>query len=109
MYAAYNNRDAEGLLALLTDDVDWPDGPARLHGKDTLRDYWLRQWAIIHTRDEPSNPVDLHGGRIAICVDQTVSTPDGSLVSTGRFLHVFQIRDGLAARLDIEREDLGTA
>lgn len=30
-------------------------------------------------------------------------------VSTGRFLHVFQIREGLAARLDIEREDLRTA
>ncbi len=109
MYAAYNSRDAEGLLALVTDDVDWPDGPARLHGKDALRDYWLRQWTKIHTHDEPSTPIDLDGGRIAVRVDQTVHTPDGAPVSTGRFLHVFQIREGLAARLDIEGEDLRTA
>ena len=35
MYAAYNRRDADGLLALLTDDVDWPDGDARMRGKDS--------------------------------------------------------------------------
>lgn len=109
LYAAYNRRDAEGLLALLTDDVDWPDGPDRLHGKDVLRDYWLRRWTRLHTHDEPSKLVDLDDGRIAVRVDQTVRTPDGSPVSTGRFLHFFQIRDGLAARLDIERDDISTA
>jgi nuclear transport factor 2 (NTF2) superfamily protein len=102
MYAAYNGRDAEGLLALLTDDADWPDGQVRLHGKDELRDYWRRQWTRTHTHDEPSEPVDLGGGRIAVRVDQTVCTPDGTPVSTGRFRHLFQIRDGFAARLDIE-------
>jgi ketosteroid isomerase-like protein len=25
LYPAYNSRDVERLLALLTDDVDWPD------------------------------------------------------------------------------------
>jgi ketosteroid isomerase-like protein len=107
MYAAYNSRDAAGLLALVTDDVDWPDGPARLHGKDALRDYWLRQWTRVHTHDEPGEPVDLDGGRITVPVAQTVRTPDGSLVSTGRFRHVFHIRDGLAVRLDIEGDDTG--
>jgi hypothetical protein len=32
--AAFNSRDVERLLTLVTDDVDWPDGPARRHGKD---------------------------------------------------------------------------
>jgi len=26
-YAAYNRRDLEALLALVSDDVDWPDDP----------------------------------------------------------------------------------
>jgi ketosteroid isomerase-like protein len=102
LYAAFNSRDDERLLALLTDDVDWPDGAARMHGKDALRDYWTRQWERVHAHDEPGEPTDLGDGRIAVPVDQTVRTPAGALVSTGRFVHILHIRDGLAARLDIE-------
>ncbi|MBL7260257.1 nuclear transport factor 2 family protein [Paractinoplanes lichenicola] len=104
MYAAYNRRDADGLLALLTDDVDWPDGTSRLHGKDALRGYWLEQWTRVHTHDEPGEPVELGAGRIAVQVNQTVRTPEGSAVSTARFVHLFQLRDGLTARMDIEPE-----
>jgi ketosteroid isomerase-like protein len=32
-YAAYNRRDSEALLALVSEDLDWPDDSARLHGK----------------------------------------------------------------------------
>ena len=53
MYAAYNGRDAERSLALLTDDVDWLDGAARMHGKDRVRDYWLRQWTRLDTNTSP--------------------------------------------------------
>ena len=42
LYAAFNSRDVERLLTLVTDHVDWPDGPARMHGKEALRDYWVR-------------------------------------------------------------------
>ena len=105
MYAAYNSRNADALLALLTDDVDWPDGTARMHGKAALRDYWLDQWSRVHTYDEPGEPVPLGDGLIAVQVSQTVLTPDGSPVSTARFVHLFQLRVGLAARLDIEAVD----
>jgi ketosteroid isomerase-like protein len=43
LYAAFNSRDVERLLTLVTDDVDWPDGPARMYDKDAARDYWVRQ------------------------------------------------------------------
>ena len=39
LYAAFNSREVERLLTLVTDYVDWPDGPARTHGKDAARDY----------------------------------------------------------------------
>jgi hypothetical protein len=38
-YAAYN----EALLARISDDVDWPDGAGRLHGKEQLRVHWTEQ------------------------------------------------------------------
>ena len=102
LYDAYNGRDADGLLALLTDDVDWPDGPVRLHGKEAVRDYWTRQWRRVHTHDEPGEPVELDDGRVAVRISQVVTTPDGSPVSTGQFRHFFRIQDGKAARLDIQ-------
>ncbi|WP_051799941.1 nuclear transport factor 2 family protein [Catenuloplanes japonicus] len=102
MYAAYNERDAERLLAMVTDDVDWPDGPRRMHGKDALRDYWTRQWQRVHTHDEAGAIVALGGGRFQVHIEQTVRTPDGTPVSAGRFRHTLLLRDGLAARLDIE-------
>jgi ketosteroid isomerase-like protein len=36
-YAAYNSQDLEALVALVSDDVDWPDDGGRLHGKDEVR------------------------------------------------------------------------
>jgi hypothetical protein len=58
LYAAFNSRDVERLLTLVTDDVDWPDGPARMRGKDAARDYWVRQWSRVRTHDEPSEPIE---------------------------------------------------
>ena len=53
-YAAYNSQDVEALVALISDDVDWPDDDAsRLHGKDEVRAYWTEQWARTSTHDEP--------------------------------------------------------
>ena len=79
LYAAFNSQDAERLLALVTDDVNWPDGTARLHGKNAVRAYWARQWIPAHTHDE---------------------------LSTARFVHIFQLRGGLVSRMDIEPPDL---
>ena len=42
LYAAFSRRDAECLLTLVTDHVDWPDGPAQMRGKDAARDDWVR-------------------------------------------------------------------
>jgi hypothetical protein len=37
-YAAYNSQDVEALVALISDDVDWPDDDAgRLHGNEPGR------------------------------------------------------------------------
>jgi ketosteroid isomerase-like protein len=42
-YAAYNSQDVEALVALVSDDVNWPDDAGRLHGKDGVRAYWTEQ------------------------------------------------------------------
>ena len=82
LYEAYNDRDLESLTALVREDVDWPDGDQRLHGRAAVRNYWSRQWARIQTRDEVVG-VDLAPDRAAVRVSQVVRDLDGAIVSTG--------------------------
>ena len=102
-YAAYNSQDTEGLLALLSDDVDWPDGEAaRLHGKAEVRAYWTGQWAETRTHDEPTGFRQLSDGRTAVSISQVVRSADGTTISQGRFLHRHRIHDGQITAMDID-------
>ena len=100
-YAAYNRRDVDGLLELLTDDVNWPNGDARLVGKAAVRQYWLDQFTDTRTHDEPVRFVDLPPDRIAVHIDQTVADRHGRVLSRGAFRYRFAVRGGLISRLDI--------
>jgi ketosteroid isomerase-like protein len=45
MYAAFNARDVDAVLAAMTPDVDWPKtwGGGRAIGREQVREYWKRQ------------------------------------------------------------------
>ncbi len=101
-YAAYNSRDVERLLSAVTEDVDWPDGAARLHGKDALRRFWLEQWTRLRTRDEPVAFETVGRDVVRVRVDQVVRDLHGRTVSEGAFRHTFRLRDGRITRLDID-------
>jgi hypothetical protein len=100
-YAAYNRRDVDGLLELLTEDVDWPDGDARLVGRAAVRRYWLDQFTQTRTRDEPVRFVALSPDRTAVHIDQTVQDRHGRVLSRGAFRYSFTVRGGLISRLDV--------
>ena len=104
MYAAFNARDIDGVLATMSDDVDWPMAfkGGRVQGHDAVRDYWTRQWAEIDPRVEPVTIEPGDGGRVVVEVDQVVRDLDGEVVASGRVLHVYEMRDGLVARMDVE-------
>lgn len=93
-YAAYNHQDLDALVALVSDDVDWPDGPRRLHGKAQVRAYWTQQWSAARTHDQPVSLTRHHDGRVAVTIDQVVRTPDGIVTSRGRFLHLHRLQAG---------------
>lgn len=100
-YAAFNRRDVDGLLELLTDDVNWPDGDARLIGKAAVRQYWLHQFTETRTHDKPLRFIDVSPGRTVVHIDQTVADLHGRVLSRGAFRYSFDIRGGLISRLDI--------
>jgi hypothetical protein len=107
VYDAFNARDIDAVLAAMTDDVDWPNAweGGRLQGHDAVRDYWTRQWAAIDPHVEPVGfepRVGGHGVRVAVEVEQVVRNLDGEVVAAGTVVHVYELRAGLVARMDVE-------
>jgi hypothetical protein len=103
-YDAFNARDIDAAVALMHEDVDWPNGweGGRVHGRTGVRDYWTRQFAAISSHVEPVAFADTEDGRVAVDVHAVVHDNDGALLSDGRLRHTYAIRDGLVARMDIE-------
>jgi ketosteroid isomerase-like protein len=103
VYAAFNARDVEAVLAVLHPDVDWPNAweGGRVIGRDAVRDYWRRQFEQIDGRVEPRAFDDAGDGRIAVTVHQVVRALDGSLLADREVTHVYSWRDGLVVRMDV--------
>lgn len=104
LYAAFNARDVDTALAGMSDDVDWPNGweGGRLHGREAVRAYWNRQWAELDARVEPVTISTRADGRIAVDVHQHARNLAGDVVWDGHVRHVYELRGGLVARMDIE-------
>jgi len=55
VYDRFNARDMESVLAAMHEDVMWANGMegGHVHGREGVRKYWKRQWAMIDPRVEP--------------------------------------------------------
>ena len=103
VYAAFNRREFETVLAAMLDNVDWPNGMegGRVLGKAAVRDYWKRQFELFASHVEPKNFTNEADRRIAIDVHQIVHDKAGKLVVDQMVQHVYEIRSGLIARMEI--------
>ena len=104
LYAAFNARDVDAVLAAMSDDVDWPNAweGGRLAGREAVRGYWTRQWAAIDPHVEPLAVTERPDGRVAVDVLQTVRSLEGALMAEGRVVHVYAFSGDLIARMDVE-------
>jgi hypothetical protein len=110
-YSAFNTRDIDGALALMTDDVSWPRASegGRAIGKQEIRAYWTRQWGEFDPHVEPLAMTEAAGGRIRVRVRQLVKSLAGEVLFDGEVLHVFTIQQGLIGAMDIGAMDPGDA
>ena len=85
-------------------DVDWPNGMegGRELGHAAVRAYWTRQFRLIDAHVEPVGFTTHDDGTVAVDVHSVVRSLDGEVVSDSRIVHVYTLRDGLVARMDIE-------
>jgi hypothetical protein len=103
-YSAFNRRDIDGALALMTQDVSWPKASegGRVSGKEEIRAYWTRQWAEFDPQVEPLAMTKTDAGRIRVSVHQLVKDLRGDILSDGRVVHVFTVINSLIAAMDLE-------
>lgn len=103
VYAAFNNRDIDGVLALMRADVDWPNGMegGRVHGLGEVRAYWQRQWGLIDPHVEPVSIEDDEAGNTVVAVHQVIRDLSGKILKDQVVQHVYSFRDGLIERMDI--------
>lgn len=104
LYEAFNRRDAEGVLEMMSEEVDWPNAwkGGRLVGRDAVRDYWTRQWSEIDPHVEPTLVTEQADGTLAVSVRQVVHSVDGELLSDDEVVHVYRLAGGLILRMDVE-------
>lgn len=102
-YTAFNNRDIDGVLALMTADVAWPNGweGGYVYGHEAVRDYWTRQWAVLNPKVVPVTFTALPGGRVNTTVQQTVTDKAGNMIYDGLVQHVYTITNGLITTMEI--------
>ena len=107
LYEAFNRRDIDAVLAMMSDQVDWPNAwkGGRLCGRDAVRAYWTAQWAEIDPRVEPLAVTERADGSLAVRVGQVVRSCDGELLGEGEVVHVYRICDGLIERMDVEQAE----
>ena len=106
LYGRFNLRDMESLLKTMHVDVMWANGMegGHVYGRDGVRSYWTRQWAMIDPHVEPIAFSTEANGSVGVEVHQTVRDRKGEVLSDKRVRHLFHIEDGLIKRFDIQIE-----
>ena len=111
VYDRFNARDIDAVLAVLADDVAWANGMdgGHVHGRDAVREYWTRQWAVVRPHVEPVGFHRVADGSIVVEVRQSVRDLEGRPLQgqahglTDRTVgHVFRFRGGKVFRFDIQ-------
>jgi hypothetical protein len=105
-YSAFNKRDIDAALALMTEDVSWPKASegGKVVGKEEIRAYWTRQWSEFDPHVEPLALAEEDGGKTRMKVHQLVKSLQGDVLSDSEVLHVFTVKNGLIAAMDLGDE-----
>jgi ketosteroid isomerase-like protein len=102
-YAAFNARDIDAALAMMTPDVSWPRAfkGGFVRGPEEIRAYWTEQWSEIDGKVEPVafHPED--DGQILVDVHQVVCDLAGVVLADEHVGHRFTIEKGLIRAMEV--------
>lgn len=102
-YSAFNQRNIDEALALMSDSVSWPKASegGYVVGKEEIRAYWGRQWKEFDPHVDPLEVLDRGAGKIHVRVHQIVKNLRGDVLSDGEVWHVYTIAKGLIERMEL--------
>jgi ketosteroid isomerase-like protein len=103
IYDRFNARDMETVLTALHEDVIWANGMegGHVHGREGVRSYWTRQWAMVDPHVEPVAFAEEPKGEVIVEVHQVVRDLKGNLLVDKMVGHIFRIENGLVRQFDI--------
>ena len=109
-YSAFNHRDIDSALALMSENVNWPKASegGRVVGKEEIRSYWIRQWKEFDPHVEPLEIIEQECGTTDVKVHQLVKSPRGDVLSDSEVWHVYTIADDLIERMDLKEAKTGS-
>src|SRR4030088_3254220 len=104
VYSAFNQRNIDGALALMTESVSGPKASegGRVVGKEEIRAYWSRQWKEFDPHVTPVEVIDRGVGKIDVRVHQLVKNLNGDVLSDSEVWHFYPTADSLIERMDLE-------
>jgi hypothetical protein len=102
-YAAFNARDIDAALALMTPDVAWPRAfkGGFVQGPEEVRAYWTEQWSEINPQVEPVAFHPENPDRILVDVHQVVRDIAGTVIADEHVGHRFTIDHGLIQIMEV--------
>lgn len=104
-YQEFNSRQIDKVLARLHPNVEWANGMegGHVHGREAVRAYWTRQWAMLDPKVDPLEMKRQEDGAVSVEVHQVVHDKLGNLLVDTLVFHVYQFAGGLIGRMDIEQ------
>ncbi len=106
LYADFNARNTEAVLAGMAPDVEWPastEGSGYITGPEAIRAYWARQWTTLDPQVTPLRFANDEKGRTVVTVHQVVRDSEGNLLADRTLHHVYTLdQAGRVRRMDIE-------
>jgi hypothetical protein len=102
-YRDFNARKLDDVLARLHPDVEWANGMegGRVSGREGVRAYWARQWAILDPRVEPTAIEPNDAGGLTVEVHQVVRDLQGAVLIDATVYHAYRFVDELIHKMDI--------
>jgi SnoaL-like domain len=104
VYRDFNARRMDAVLDRLHPEVEWANGMegGHVHGREAVRAYWTRQWAILDPHVDPVSIVQDPAGRWVVEVHQVVHDKEGNLLADRTVHHAYRVADQRIERMDIE-------
>ena len=102
-YAAFNARDPDAAIALMTPDVHWPRAfkGGFVQGPEAVRAYWTEQWREIDAHVEPVAFHPEEDGRVLVQVHQVVRDLGGVVLADEQVGHRFTLKQGLIQAMEV--------